>query len=72
MQKTTTKYGQITALFPLYWELGKCTKDFFFFFDTAILKVAEKWKLRFDYNAFLLHHQDTRTRTPLHYVYVRK
>lgn len=32
MQKTTTKYGQITALFPLYWELGKCTKDFFFHF----------------------------------------
>lgn len=38
----------------------------------AILKVAEKWKLRFDYNAFLLHHQDARTRAPLHYAHVRK
>lgn len=68
MQKTTTKYGQITVLFPLYWELGKCTKDFFF--SMVILKVAEKWKLRFDYNTFLLHH--TRTGALLHHARVRK
>lgn len=40
--------------FCLYWDLRKCPSIFFFFFNVAIAKVSENWKLRFDYNAFLI------------------
>lgn len=38
----------------------------------AILKAAEKWKLRFDYNVFLFPRQDTMTGALLHYAHSSK
>lgn len=56
-------------IFPGNWANARGFLFFVFLFNVTILKAAERWKVRFEYNAFLFHQQAARPGTPLHYTH---